>query len=237
MGLWTFSKLDVEPSLTGLTPDLAEVVEAQTTAKVRDEVKDLRQEIDALESALTEAIAQADKAREEEEAREAEPAPTPVRVRRAAPAPVVRAPPPPPEPVEPVEPVLEEPEPEPPVEPELWVAEVAEPEPPPPSPPHPAAASLDGLWLGSVGGRDLALDLLVSPDGSVGGSARVKRAGEVSSAVVRGQVSKVDGAFQVELQVTQDGETTSYSGRLEDGGIQGRVAQGGRTRGRWRVGR
>ena len=146
------------------------------------------------------------------------------------------------------EPVVAEvvPEPEPVVAPPPVVAPesppvvaevVPEPEPPPPPPPHPAAASLDGLWLGSAGGRDLALDLVVASDGSVGGSARIKRAGVVESAVVSGRVSEMSGAYQLELQVTEEGETNSYSGRLEGGVIQGRVAQGGRTRGRWKVAR
>jgi hypothetical protein len=41
----------------------------------------------------------------------------------------------------------------------------------------------------------------------------------------------------VELQLVEDGETTSYSGRIEADGMQGRVTQGGRSRGRWKVAR
>ncbi len=74
-------------------------------------------------------------------------------------------------------------------------------------------------------------------DGRVGGSARLKRAGVVESARVNGRVSTADGGYQLELQVTGDDETVSYSGRLDGGTIQGRVAQGGRTRGRWKVSR
>jgi len=238
VGVWAATRPEPVPETNPgvLAPDLAEVVEAQTTAKVRDEVADLRGQLEALETAMTDAVAMAEAAREEDE-REPEPPPRPVyRTRPVAPRVVaVREP----------EPVAAEPEPEPtpvPVpEPMVFVPDPVAPEfiepPPPPPPPHPAAENLDGLWLGTAGGRDLALDLSVSPDGSVGGSARIKRAGVVESAVVRGQVSQVDGGYQLELQVTEDGETTSYSGRMDGGSIQGRVAQGGRTRGRWKVAR
>ncbi len=242
-GAWNLSRpvaepvVEAEPASAVMTPDLAEVVEAHAAARVHDEVKDLRQEIADLESALTDAIAQAEEAREEEaEKRRLATAPPvrpqPVRQVRPPPPAPVAVPPPEPEPVvvEPVviEPVVAEVEPEPEPEP---------PPPPPPPPPHPAAASLDGLWLGTVGTRDLALDLVVSSDGRVGGSARLRRGGEVDSALVSGRVSEVDGAYQLELQVTENGETTSYSGRLDAGTIQGRVAQGGKTRGRWKVAR
>ena len=243
-GAWNFTRPPAEPVAVQepvpavMTPDLAEVVEAQATARVRDEVKDLRQEIADLESALTSAIVQAEEAREEEaeqerlaaERRATRRAQQP---RRPRVEPVVAPPLPEPEP----EPVVAEPEPEP--EPEPVVVEPEpEPEPePPPPPPHPAAASLDGLWLGAVGSRDLALDLVVGTDGSVSGSARIKRAGVVESAVVSGRVGGTEGAYQVELQVTEAGETTSYSGSLDSGTIQGRVAQGGKTKGRWKVSR
>ena len=251
-GLWMMSRpeqpsADPQQVVTTLSPDLAEVVEAQASAQVRSEVATLREQIEALETALTDAVITAEQAREEEAAAlAAASAARPVRspARASSPRPRVTPIPPPP-PVEP-EPVAAPPEPEPVVEPPELPAPVvaalaavqSEPEPePPPPPPHPAAASLDGLWLGSAGARDLALDLKVAPDGSVRGSARLKRGGVVESAKVRGQVSEVEGAFQLELQVTEAGETTSYSGRLEDGAIQGRVAQGGRTRGRWKVAR
>jgi hypothetical protein len=234
-----------EPAPVVMSPDLAEVVDAHTTARVRDEVKDLRSEISALESALTEAIVQAEQAREEEAEqqrlaaeRRASRRSQQARRPRVEPVSAVVEPPPPlPEP----EPVVAEPEPEriAPAEPVVAEPEVLQtvPEPPPPPPPHPAAASLNGLWLGAVGSRDLAIDLVVSSDGSVGGSARIKRAGVVESAVVSGRVSEVDGAYQLELQVTEGSETTSYSGRVDGGTIQGRVAQGGKTKGRWKVSR
>ncbi len=238
-----------EPVPVGITPDLAEVVEAQASRQVQDEMKSLREELAALESQLTEALSAAEEAREAEEAEPA-PTPRPPPVERSlrprpVPPPVVAQPEPDaapvPEPVvvsEPEPVVVSEPEPDATHEPEpVVVSEPAPPPPPPPPPPHPAAASLDGLWLGTVAGRDLALDLVIGPQGGVSGSARIKRGGEVESAMVRGRVSEVDGAYQLELQVTEQDGTTSYSGRLEDGSIQGRVAEGGRSRGRWKVSR
>ncbi len=237
-GLWMAQRPDPEPPRVPavMTPDLEEVVEAQAAAKVRDEVKSLREQIGALQEALADAVVMVEE--DEEEPPAPAPAPQPVR----QPSPVARPLPPPPPPEPAPEPELE-PAPEPertaPAEPEPVVVEVEpEPEPEPPSPPpHPAAAKVNGLWLGSAGGRDLAMDLVVSPEGVITGSARVKRAGEVSSAAIRGRVGESDGGYTLELQVTEDGETTSYSGRLEGGEIQGRIAQAGRTRGRWRVSR
>jgi hypothetical protein len=116
-------------------------------------------------------------------------------------------------------------------------APAPEPAPVAPPPPHRAAADLDGLWLGVAGGRDLALDLHVAPDGLISGSARLRRGVEVDSGQVRGRVSEVEGTWLVELQLVEDGEVTSYSGRIEPDGMQGRITQGGRARGRWKVAR
>ncbi len=252
MGLWMARQPEPAsvPAPAVMTPDLEEVVQAQAAAKVRDEVKSLREQIGALEDALADAVAMVTAPDEEEI-----PAPAPAPVARPAPPPRPAPAPAPARVVEPVRaptpaarPELVEPEigseegpTDPPAAdppPEVAEAEHSEPvEPPPPPPPHPAAGLVNGLWLGTASARDLALDLSVSPDGVVTGSARLKRGGEVSSAAVRGRIGEVEGGYQLELQVTQDGETTSYSGRLEDGVIQGRIAQAGRTRGRWKVSR
>ncbi len=237
VGLWVLNQPEPPPPAepAASRAELRDVVEAQAAAEVRDEVAALQAQLGALEEALQDAVAMAEEAREEAE--EAEPPAPPVRP-RPRPAPAV-APPPAPVVTEPEpepEPVVAEPEPEP----EPVVAEPEpepEPEPPPPPPPHPAAAAVDGMWLGTVSGRDLALNLVVTPDGSVGGSARLRRGAEVESASVRGRVAAVDGGYQLELQVVSEGEITSYSGLLQDGVIQGRIAQGGRSRGRWRVAR
>jgi len=174
---------------------------------------------------------------------EALPAPPPRAVaHRSEPRAVARATPPPPRVAPAPEPAAEL-EPAPAFAPRPVVMEVvappepAPPAPEPPPPPHPAAASLGGLWLGQAAGQDLALDLAVGADGAITGSARLRRGGSVESAIVVGRVAQVEGAWWVELQVLSGERAQSYSGRLEAGSIQGRVTQGGRSKGRWKVAR
>ncbi len=231
-GVWVLTRPPappVEPVIQA--PDLSELVTVQANTEVLNEVENLRKELAALEDALAEVELAA-------EEQEEEPEPPPRRVRVFSAPPVAPAPPPEPEPEPDREAIAEA------VAAALAEAQAAqaaaepepEPEPPPPLP-HAAAASLDGLWLGKAGTSDLALDLTVAHDGVISGSARIKRGGSVESASVRGVVGQSDGAWTVELQATLDGETVSFSGRLEGSGIQGRMASGGRTKGRWKVAR
>ena len=162
------------------------------------------------------------------------------------PAPVARpAPPhpahaePAPAPVKPVAvatPVKQEPPAEPVVV--AVVAPVAAPVPAPvavaPAPSAPAvpgASGLTGLWLGKAPGATLAFDLAVSPDGRVTGRAR--RSDHSGEAGVVGRVSQGEGGLVVDLQITESGQTQTYSGVVVDGALSGHVYDDGKSVGRF----
>ena len=150
----------------------------------------------------------------------------PRRTRPPEPAPVAASPPesvPAPAPVPPEVPA-----------PKTVAASVSAPERPPAPPPGaevPGAAALSGLWLGRAGGGSLALDLTVDRAGLVSG--RAKRSDGGTEGAVRGRVSATETGLQVELQVTEGGATTTYSGVVVDGALRGKMYSGGKAQGRF----
>jgi hypothetical protein len=119
---------------------------------------------------------------------------------------------------------------------------VAAPTPPPASPPAeiaparatiPGASALSGLWLGKAPGGALALDLIVSADGRVTGRAR--RGDRAGEAAVVGRVNTSEDGLRLELQITDDAGTESYSGLVADGAVSGRITAEGRLAGRFSV--
>ena len=95
----------------------------------------------------------------------------------------------------------------------------------------PGAPELSGLWVGRAGRDPLALDLTVSADGRVTG--RMRREGAAKEAAVSGRVSGGEDGLLVELQVTEAGITTTYSGVVEDAELRGRIYSGGKAQGRF----
>ncbi len=95
------------------------------------------------------------------------------------------------------------------------------------------ASRLSGVWSGKAAGSAFALDITVAPDGLVSG--RIRRGDGSAEASVSGRVSAGEDGLRVELQVTERGETISYSGLVRDAELRGRMYAGGRNRGRFTV--